>query len=421
MRRIAFSTRAVPDRPALDTALSRSFLDLVAAGEAPETFRLYRPDDVLAFSGLDAVRPGFREAVAAARARAFAPMLRLAGGRAAVFLRESLAFAWSIPTPDPRTGVHERFQALAELVSAALRSLGVDARVGEVPGEYCPGEWSVNARGAVKLMGVGQRMVRGAAHVGGVIVVGASGRAREVLAPVYGALDYPLDLATVGAVEDEAPGATPERVAEALRDALGQRFALTPADEAVGEVALSPGPPSARRATTSTPPRLPRRCHPHRDARSSPTTEPAAPPPPPRISTSKPTASQDFFCRGGRARSPRAARRRGDALRLSRRDVGRGVLQRCRRADRRSARGGAPAQERAGGARSRGNVCVARSGSSSGGTSSPARRTARPSRSRFRRRSRRPCCRRSCRASSTATPATSAGRSRERPECSRRA
>jgi len=239
MRTLAFSTRAVPGRPALDTALSRSFLDLVASGEAPETFRLYRPDDVLAFSGLDAVRPGFRDAVAAARAHGFAPMLRLAGGRAAVFLRESLAFAWSIPAADPRTGVHDRFRELAEIVESALRGLGVDARVGEVPGEYCPGEWSVNARGAVKLMGVGQRMVRGAAHVGGVIVVGASARARTVLEPVYAELGYALEPATVGAVEDEAAGATPERVAEALRAELSRRHALVGADEALTDRALA--------------------------------------------------------------------------------------------------------------------------------------------------------------------------------------
>lgn len=239
MRAIAFSTRAVPGQPSLDTALSRSFLDLVAAGEAPETFRLYRPDDVLAFSSLDAVQPGFRDAVATARAHGFAPTLRLAGGRAAVFLRESLAFAWSIPVADPRAGIHERFRALAERVEATLRGLGVDAHIGEVAGEYCPGAWSVNARSAVKLMGVGQRLIRGAAHVGGVIVVGASARARDALVPVYAALGYPLDPATIGAVEDEAAGATPERVAEALRAELGRCFALAPADEAITDRALA--------------------------------------------------------------------------------------------------------------------------------------------------------------------------------------
>ena len=70
-------------------------------------------------------------------------------------------------------------------IAAALCDLGVDARVGEVEGEYCPGEYSVNARGALKLMGVGQRIVRGAAHVGGVLVVGRSDRTRRVLEPVY--------------------------------------------------------------------------------------------------------------------------------------------------------------------------------------------------------------------------------------------
>ena len=43
--------------------------------------------------------------------------------------------------------------------------------MGEVPGEYCPGRWSVNAGGARKLAGIGQRVISGGAHVGTVIVV----------------------------------------------------------------------------------------------------------------------------------------------------------------------------------------------------------------------------------------------------------
>ena len=37
-------------------------------------------------------------------------------------------------------------------------------------------------------MGVGQRLVRGAAHVGGVVVVDQGDRIRDVLLPVYDAL-----------------------------------------------------------------------------------------------------------------------------------------------------------------------------------------------------------------------------------------
>lgn len=232
MRAIHLLSNPVPGEPALDTAVSRALLEAVAAGEARESLRLYRPDDVLAFSGIDAASPGFARALAAARAAGFAPALRLAGGRAAVFHSETLAFAWAMPVAELRAGIQERFDAIAGIVAAALRRLGVDARVGEVPGEYCPGAHSVNARGRVKLMGVGQRVVRGAAHVGGVIVVGRSERVRRVLEPVYAAMELPFDPATAGAIEDEIGPVTLEQVREALLAELGARdFTVEPAPE----------------------------------------------------------------------------------------------------------------------------------------------------------------------------------------------
>jgi lipoate-protein ligase A len=217
-------------RAAFDSAFSRALLDLVARGAAPETFRLYRPDDVLAFSGVDAASAGFAEAVAAARAAGFEPALRLAGGRAAVFHRETLAFAWTIPAPESRDGIHARFAEIAAIVAAALRRLGVDARVGEVPGEYCPGAHSVNARGERKLMGVGQRVIRGAAHVGGVIVVRDSDRVRDVLEPVYGAMNVAWNPATTGSVEDELGTATRYDVTAALLAELRSRFEIATRD-----------------------------------------------------------------------------------------------------------------------------------------------------------------------------------------------
>jgi lipoate-protein ligase A len=215
-------------RPALDTALSRALLELVAEGAAPETLRLYQPDDVLAFSSLDAASPGFAAAVAAARAAGFAPALRLAGGRAAAFHRETLGFAWTMPAAELRRGIGERFDAVAAWIAAALRRLGVDARVGAVAGEYCPGPHSVNARGLRKLAGVGQRVVRGAAHVGGVIVVRESARVRAGLEPVYAALGIDWDPASAGSVEDEIGTASGDAVAEALLAELAERFELAP-------------------------------------------------------------------------------------------------------------------------------------------------------------------------------------------------
>lgn len=204
------------DPPEMDTAVSRALLQRVADGEAGECLRLHRPRPILAFGPRDRLENGYAEAVEAAGSRGFAPVQRLAGGRAAVFHEGTIAFSWCVPDPRPREGIRARFETVAEIMAAAFRGLGVDARIGEVPGEYCPGEHSVNARGAVKVMGVGQRVIDGAAHVGGVIVVEGADRIRDVLVPVNAALGLPFEPATVGSLADEAPGTAWEAVAAAV-------------------------------------------------------------------------------------------------------------------------------------------------------------------------------------------------------------
>jgi octanoyl-[GcvH]:protein N-octanoyltransferase len=225
-RRILLLRDSYPEPPALDTAVSHATLELVSQGEMPETLRLHRPAPIVAFGPRDLVEPGVTEALAAARARGFAAVERLAGGRAAVFHQGTLAFSWAIPDPSPREGIRARFDLVAEIFAEALRTLGIDARVGEVPGEYCPGEHSVNARGRVKLVGVGQRVIAGAAHVGGVVVVSDAGRVRDVLIPVYAALGLAWDPATAGSVQDEVPGSGWEEVEEAVLDRFRARFDL---------------------------------------------------------------------------------------------------------------------------------------------------------------------------------------------------
>jgi len=184
------------------------------------------PDDVVVFSLLDARRPGFAAARAAATRLGCGAVLRLGGGHAALFHARCLAFSWASPDAQAPDGIRRRFAAVADWLAAALRRLGVDARVGEVPGEYCPGEFSVNARGRVKLMGVGQRVIRGAAHVGGVIVVQDADRVREVLEPVYAALELAWDPGTAGAVEDERPGLDLAAVRAAIVEELMARRAV---------------------------------------------------------------------------------------------------------------------------------------------------------------------------------------------------
>ena len=237
--RIVVHEESFPERPAFDTAVSRALLLAVGEGRSPAALRLYEPGDAVAFSLLDRAQPGFRSAVAAARALGFDAMLRLAGGRAAVFTRETLGFAWCIPDPEPRATIAARFEETAAVVARALRRLGVDAQIGAVPGEYCPGDHSVNARGKVKLAGTGQRIVKSAAHVGGVIVLGGSARIRDVLAPVYECMGFAWDPATVGSLEDEIGAVARAAVVEALIAELGQTHTLerTPISRAVLDAA----------------------------------------------------------------------------------------------------------------------------------------------------------------------------------------
>ncbi|MDF1594604.1 MAG: lipoate--protein ligase family protein [Acidimicrobiia bacterium] len=215
--------------PSLDTAVSHALLRMVADGDCGESLRLYRPDDVVAFGKRDVVTHGFLQAVESAGKAGFDSIIRLAGGRAAVFHRDTVAFAWTMPAPSPRAGINERFERLSDLLLGAFRALGADARIGEVPGEYCPGEFSINLGGRSKVMGVGQRLIAGAAHLGGVIVVDRGDRIAEVLVPVYRDLGLEWDPGTSGDLASGVPGLTWPQVHEAVLGSFAEIADIAPA------------------------------------------------------------------------------------------------------------------------------------------------------------------------------------------------
>lgn len=225
-RTIRLVTEHCDYRPALDTAISRAILQRVSEGSEPETLRLFRPAPVVAFGPQDTRSPGYGEAVRLSRENGFEAINRLAGGRAAVFHEGTLGFAWAIPDNDPRQRVDQRFNEIADIMVKAFKSLGIDARVGEVPGEYCPGRHSVNARGEKKLMGVGQRTILRGAHVGGVIVVNDGNRVRDILVPVYDALGLEWNPETTGSIEDEVGPTQYDAVSRAVIDEFAIRYDL---------------------------------------------------------------------------------------------------------------------------------------------------------------------------------------------------
>ncbi|MPY80934.1 MAG: lipoate--protein ligase family protein [Actinophytocola sp.] len=220
--------------PAWDVAVTHALLRRVAASHvvsptpdavsptpdaesSSAVLRAYRPKRrVVAFGRRDIRRPGFPAAVDAARAAGFTPVVRPQGGRAVAYTERSLVLDHVSPHSDTLGGMDERFATYGKLWARVLSDLGIDARVGEVPGEYCPSAYSVNARGEVKLVGTAQRVIKGAWLFSAVAIVDDADLLRPVLSDVYRALELPFDVASVGSIRDEAPAASLDRLETAI-------------------------------------------------------------------------------------------------------------------------------------------------------------------------------------------------------------
>lgn len=209
------------DDPSLDTAISRALLIRTDGAALGPTLRLNTTNRIVAFGKHDTLSPGYPAAVHAARDRGFDTVERLAGGRAAVFHERTLAFSWTIPDENPMAGIQERFQTVADLMVRAFSRLGISAFVGGVPGEYCPGAYSVHVAPGRKVMGIGQRLVKKAVHLGGVVVVRDGNTVRDALVPVYAALGLEWRPETAGSLADAANGVTVADTAAAILAEVG--------------------------------------------------------------------------------------------------------------------------------------------------------------------------------------------------------
>lgn len=208
-------------QPERELATSVHLLRAVASGALPDdrVLRLYAPAPTLAMSRRESRMPDFATASAAARRQGFTPVIRPTGGRAAAYDESCLVFDLVNRTdemPDPAAF----FAQAGNTIADALRALGVDARLGEVPGEYCPGEYSINARGVVKLIGTSQRVVRGARLLSGMLAFGSVDRLVAVLTDANAALGLTWDPVTFGTMRVEAPGVARALVEDAVAEAL---------------------------------------------------------------------------------------------------------------------------------------------------------------------------------------------------------
>jgi len=216
-----------PEDPVLDAAITHALLREVGAGERGATARVFRPGATMAFGRLDALQAGgYAAARAAAAAHGYTPLLRLGGGHAAGYDEGSVLVELIRPVATIADGIGDRFADSTALLVEALAGLGIAAHVGALPGEYCAGDWSVNAAG-IKLAGTAQRSIRGASLVTAMVIVEGGARLRAALVDVYAALGIHWRPATAGAAADLVRSLSAGDVERALIAALAAHERLT--------------------------------------------------------------------------------------------------------------------------------------------------------------------------------------------------
>lgn len=213
------------DDPAADDEVTGDLLE--RARTTHETgLRVWQPPRQLSFGRRDARGPGYTEAREAAAGRGFPPRERRTGGRAVAYTGTTVALALASPIDDLRFGLTERYDEAALAVQRALWRLGVPAQQGEPPDTFCPGNHSLSWQG--KLAGLAQRVTRGAALVGGVVVVDGHDAIAEVLESVNAALEVPFDPGTVSSIERAGGRTDPGAVLGTLESTLvGDREVTT--------------------------------------------------------------------------------------------------------------------------------------------------------------------------------------------------
>ncbi|GGH57993.1 lipoyl protein ligase domain-containing protein [Rothia aerolata] len=204
-------------------AESVDYVRAVGRGEAESTLRLYRPRKNMAFGRRDELREGFEDAAAAASRFGYEPLVRPVGGHAAGYHAGCLVVDHFQADADAVSGNTDRFEVFGHMFEKALETLGISAGVGEIPGEYCPGEHSVHAvfphGSKTKIVGTAQRVVAGAWWFSTGIVVESGYQLREATEQVYKKLGLELEPETVGALTEINPILTVEDVEDAVLEA----------------------------------------------------------------------------------------------------------------------------------------------------------------------------------------------------------
>lgn len=207
----------------------------VASGARPATVSITPTARHVGMTRRDTFRPGFEGAVRAANEQGYPVMVRGSGGGATA--ADTGTFGFSIVRPadegERRRDIRERYDEAADLVLGAFSRLGLEAEVGEVREEFCPGDHSVRVGGweeGTKVVGIAQRLTRRATSVGGIVLVHGEGALSRVLEKVYGALGLPFRPGSVGSLHRAGVKAELDKVVGAFAAEAVFRYGAEPAN-----------------------------------------------------------------------------------------------------------------------------------------------------------------------------------------------
>lgn len=187
--------------------------------------RIYRPQRTVALTSRDMSTNGYDSALIQTKKLGFTPVVRSQGGRAVAYHEESLVLEVLSHDPKPHDHINRRFEAIGELFVESFDLLGINAKLGQIPREFCPGKYSVISQN-VKLVGTAQRIARGGWLVGASVIVRNAAPVREVLNNVYRALELDMDPKTIGSLNEFDSSISVEELTTSLITTIKDHFEI---------------------------------------------------------------------------------------------------------------------------------------------------------------------------------------------------
>jgi octanoyl-[GcvH]:protein N-octanoyltransferase len=217
------------ERAATAYGYQRVIFEQVAAGVRPPTLSITPSTRHVGVTSRDTFRPGFADAVRASREEGYPVLVRSSGGGATAAHYGTFGFSIIRPATagEPRRTVRDRYDEAAALVLGAFSRLGIQAEIGEIRDEFCPGDHSIRVgswEDGEKVVGIAQRLTRRATSVGGIVLVEGEEELAHVLERVYAAMRLPFRPESVGSLSRAGGRAGVREVIDAFAAEASLRY-----------------------------------------------------------------------------------------------------------------------------------------------------------------------------------------------------